>query len=163
MCTARRILAEFRRDWAEGISKDNHFIIDNHYEIYQNLQNKIYPDELNVYVINETYKKHILVTLDFTNLNTYPFKPPKVKINNKYDYIGFLATIPYKIVQNELKLKCLCCNSILCKWGPNYSILKIIEECNNNIDMKLRSANKKIAELCVIKKFGHYLPIAEFL
>ena len=33
----------------------------------------------------------------------------------------------------------------------------------NNIDMKLRSANIKIAELCVIKKFGHYLPIAEFL
>ena len=29
--------------------------------------------------------------------------------------------------------------------------------------MKLRSANIKIAQLCIIKKFGHYLPIAEFL
>jgi len=163
MCTARRILAEFRRDWTEGISINNNFIIDNHYEIYQNLQNGIYPDELNVYVINETYTKNILVTLDFANLNTYPFRPPKVKINTVYDYISFLGTIPTELVQEELNLTCLCCNSILCRWGPNYSILKIIEECNNNIDMKLRSANIKIAELCVIKKFGHYLPIAEFL
>ena len=41
MCTARRILAEFRKDWPEGISNDNHFIIDNHYEIYQNLEKGI--------------------------------------------------------------------------------------------------------------------------
>ena len=163
MCTIRRIIGEFRRDWPEGISNDNRFIIDNYYQIYEDLHNGVSINELIIYVINETYKKNIIVTLDFTNLTTYPFRPPKVKINTVYDYISFLKKIPSKIVEEEIGLKCLCCNSVLCKWGPSYSILKIIEECANNINMKLRSANKRIAHICVMKKFGHYLPIAEFL
>ena len=87
MCTIRRIIGEFRRDWSEGISNDNRFIIDNYYQIYQDLHNGISLNELIIYVINETYKKNIIVTLDFTNLTTYPFRPPKVKINTVYDYI----------------------------------------------------------------------------
>ena len=31
------------------------------------------------------------------------------------------------------------------------------------LEIKLRQSNKKVAEIRILKKFGHYLPIAEFL
>ena len=159
----RRILSELRKDWPEGISRDNLAIIDNHYQIYHDLENKILPNELNIYIINETYNKTFLVTLDFLHLNTYPFKPPKVKINRNYEYLCLVAHIPERLVKEVFGLTCLCCQSILCNWGPSFSLLDIIKECQERIELKFRSQNIKAAELCVIKKFGHYLPIAEFL
>ena len=38
-----------------------------------------------------------------------------------------MGTIPYEIVK-ETELNCLCCNSILCNWGPSLNI-SLMEEC----------------------------------
>ena len=161
-CSKKRILAEFKRDWAEGINSENSAIIDNHYEIFNNLQNYgELPDEINIFLISFEYNKTFLVTIQFPN--TYPFKAPKIKINTTNDYFKICSTIPCDLVKETRGVICLCCNSMLCNWGPNRSILSLMNECLDNFELKLRSSNIKIAKLCVIKKFGHYLPISEFL
>jgi len=158
----RRILAEFKRDWAEGINHDNTAIIDNHYNLFHNLQNSgELPDELNIFLISFAYSKTFLITLQFPN--TYPFKCPKIKINTLYDYFELCGTIPTDLVKDTMGLNCLCCNSMLCNWGPSRTIKSLMEECLERLELKLRSSNINIAKLCVIKKFGHYLPISEFL
>jgi len=161
--STRRLLGEFKRDWENGINENNSAIIDNYDHIFSDFRNNIMVDKINIFILNENYDKTILVTLDFNNMDTYPFKPPKVKINTTYDYLRILSTISGKLVKEKYGLKCMCCNSILCEWGPNYSIKKIIEECEERLDLKLRSQNINVAHMCVMKKFGHYLPIAEFL
>lgn len=158
---SRRILGELRRGWSEGINENNTAIIDDIDNIYLSLENKTFQNKVDIYLINYTYDKSILLTILFDE--TYPFRAPKVKVNIKYDYLALMGTIPYEIVKQETGLDCLCCNSILCKWGPNLRMLDIINECHERLEMKLRQTNKKVAEICVIKKFGHYLPIAEFL
>lgn len=158
---SRRILGELRRGWSEGINSDNNAVIDNINNVYLSLQNKTFQNKLDIFLINYTYDKTILLTLLFDT--SYPFKAPKVKVNVTHDYLELMGTIPQEIVKQETGLNCLCCNSILCNWGPSLNISNIIKECHERLEMKFRQSNKKVAEICVIKKFGHYLPIAEFL
>ena len=158
---SRRLLGELRKDWSEGINTSNDAVIANIDNVYLSLQNKTFQNEIEIYLINFTYNKTILLTLLFEEL--YPFRAPRVKINHTQNYLELLSTIPSEIVRQETGLNCLCCNSILCNWGPSLNISEIVKECHERLEMKFRQSNKKVAEICVIKKFGHYLPIAEFL
>ena len=159
----RRLLSEFKNDWSEGVNKKNYAIIESINDIHNKLENNISPKIINIYIILESYNKIIPVTVDFQNITTYPFKPPKIRINNKYDYFSCLATIPEYLVKEKFGLRCMCCNSVLCNWSVKNSISDIVEECYESIKLKLRSLNIIAAKICTIKKFGHYLPIAEFL
>mgnify|MGYP001255767982 CR=1 FL=1 len=158
---SRRIIGELRKDWSEGMLSDNTAIINDIDDIYLSLQNNTFQNKLDISIINYDYNKHIQLTILFDN--TYPFRAPKVKVNTTYNYLELMGTVPYEIVKQETGLNCLCCNSILCNWGPSLSIKNIVNECHERLEMKLRQSNITVAEMCVIKKFGHYLPIAEFL
>jgi len=61
-------------------------------------------------------------------LKDYPFKPPKVYINE--ENIRNKLCKATKILQPR---DCLCCNSILCSnnWNPTKNIYDIITEYNN--------------------------------
>jgi len=102
-----------------------------------------------------------VVTLQFKD-KFYPFKSPEVIINGLFNYKRLLA---FSAEWNK-KLgieKCLCCSSILCHWGPNYCMTNILEEVYKNLSYKLRIAETIICRSLVRQKFGHYLPIEEFL
>ena len=164
MMMIKRLLGEFKRDWSEGINKENNAILDNYDQLFLELENRIIPKEINIFLINDVYDKIVNITIDFKNNdNRYPFKPPKIKVNTVYDYFDILGQIPHELVKQRFKINCLCCNSILCRWGPSYCLNDIVNECTTFFDLKFRSENIHAAEMCVMKKFGHYLPIAEFL
>lgn len=92
---------------------------------------------------------------------TYPFKSPDVYING-YCYKTLLA-----IDEKWLKIfkinKCMCCNSILCHWGANYNVTNILNEINVNLNYKIRINEIRLCRQLVNQKFGHYIPIEEFL
>ena len=69
--------------------------------------------------------------------NTYPFQPPKVKLNED-DYINLLKINSYnksKIIQKLTCKTCLCCNTIICKdnWSPALTFIDIISEIKHNL------------------------------
>ena len=67
----------------------------------------------------------------------YPFKPPKIKLN-EHDYDSLLKmNNPVKLnaLKNLTGRDCLCCNTITCydNWAPAMTIYDIISEINNNL------------------------------
>ena len=62
----------------------------------------------------------------------YPFKPPKLKINNKEyisKFINFYCYLkPFIGKYLQLTYNCACCNTILCKWSPGNTLNDIINE-----------------------------------
>jgi len=69
--------------------------------------------------------------------NTYPFQPPKVKLNED-DYINLLKINSYnksKIIQKLTCKTCLCCNTIICKdnWSPALTFIDIITEIKHHL------------------------------
>jgi ubiquitin-protein ligase len=69
--------------------------------------------------------------------NTYPFQPPKVKLNED-DYINLLKINSYnksKIIQKLTSKCCLCCNTIICKdnWSPALTFIDIITEIKHHL------------------------------
>ena len=67
----------------------------------------------------------------------YPFKPPKIKLN-EHDYDSLLKmNNPVKLnaLKNLTGRDCLCCNTITCydNWAPAMTIYDIISEIKNNL------------------------------
>jgi hypothetical protein len=157
----KRLKNELIRDWVDGINKTNFAIINDYGRIFNHLLKNIDPGPINIHIINDEYNKVFLVTLKFKD--TYPFKPPLVTINTKYDYKCLLGTISPTFIKKTLGLECLCCNSIICKWCPQNTLDDLINEIYRNLHLKLRNSNIKMAHMFTMKYFGHYLPIEEFL
>lgn len=102
-----------------------------------------------------------VVTLKFKD-KCYPFKPPEVVINNLFNYKRLLNFSSEW--NNKFNIKeCLCCNSILCKWGPGLNMKNILQEVYDNLLYKLRIREIIMCRSFVRQTFGFYLPIEEFL
>ena len=93
---------------------------------------------------------------------TYPFRAPKVSING-HNYKRLLTLS--KEWSDFFNIDaCLCCNSILCKWGPKYNITDVLKEVVTNIEYKLRITEIKMCREIVKQKMNiNYIPIEEFL
>jgi ubiquitin-protein ligase len=74
------------------------------------------------------YKDKIV---DIQHDNTYPFRPPKLSINN-VRIIYDMSLFPKRLWQKHCDIfkKCMCCNNIQCpeKWSPALNIFDIINE-----------------------------------
>ena len=87
------------------------------------LNNKEYIIEILIYNIN----------IKFYINQYYPFKKPyKITINNRL-YIDILTNLHCDIIKKMYHKKCLCCESILCTWGPTLKLENLIEEILKNI------------------------------
>jgi ubiquitin-protein ligase len=110
-----------------------------------------------------TDDKFTIVKFIFNKNRCYPFCPPDVRLFDT-NYHGGLAKLNTNIMKFEETI-CLCCKSLLCKnnWYPGKKLNDIFEEIEINIKIKLRILDKKRCKYVVNKKFGHYVPIEEFL
>ena len=77
-------------------------------------------------------------TLSFILPNEYPFKPPKIIINDQ-NYISLLklSSPEKKCLQSLTGFKCLCCNTVVCNniWSPTVTCCNIISEINTNFKL----------------------------
>ncbi len=78
-------------------------------------------------------------TLSFILPNEYPFKPPKIIINDQ-NYISLLKlNSPEKLkgLHSLTGVKCLCCNTMVCNvnWCPTVTCCNIISEINTNFKL----------------------------
>jgi|694.fasta_scaffold35903_5 ubiquitin-protein ligase len=69
----------------------------------------------------------------------YPFKPPKIKLN-EHDYTSLLkmnSRDKLNAVKKFTGRDCLCCNTIICNdnWAPAITFIDIISEINRNIKL----------------------------
>lgn len=140
---------------------------------------KIPPFE-NAYITNALEINHKVSKLEFlleikTNIfleveikipSEYPFKCPSEITINGHDYKSLLNFGPeYLKLLGYPKTECLCCASLSCKnnWTVHNNITDVLKEIYKNLNNKLRIRDKKMCRYFVGKKFGHYLPIEEFL
>ena len=152
MSACRRVSNELARDWTELYQEKNSiFHLD------------LKPNKVTFYMFFHGNYNPILITLDFFH-RAYPFKPPKVYIgaSNK-EYISLLPTA-WPFQQKILGKKCLCCSSVLCKWGPNKTMMDITNEIKENFILKMRMMEIAHCRKIVEKKLQiNYVPIEEFL
>lgn len=110
---------------------------------------------------NDTsYKKYPEYEVIFKNLNdnkyykfiipyNYPFKHPKLYIDNKY--INFKHNTMNSEFCKKLKqytgIQCFCCETILCSnnWSPGFTMISVLEEID-----KYREARHQIAVRIII-------------
>jgi len=95
----------------------------------------------------------------------YPFRSPKIYINNK-PYIEFLASKFDMIeVKNISKYKrCLCCSSIAChnNWKCTSTIRDIIKEIRYMINLRNRITERQCCRI-IQDEFNITIPIYEYL
>jgi ubiquitin-protein ligase len=103
-----------------------------------------------------------IIFITFKIDSTYPFKKPKVSINSK-DYYYYLKINSSQLKEINYKYICLCCNTILCDWGPLYSINNIMNEILEFFRIKLRLMERFFCKKITDQFFGTYIPIIEFL
>ena len=95
-------------------------------------------DSIELIVIDNNINPHFN-TVSFILPNEYPFKPPKIIINDQ-DYISLLklnSSEKLKVLTSLTGLKCLCCNTMVCNdnWSPTVSFYNIISEINTNFKL----------------------------
>lgn len=125
--------------------------ISEHGVIYDRFKNT----NMNISISNKEKKTDIEYTISFKidkifNMkfilnDRYPFSKPKLIINN-IDYRNFLIinnSLMSDIIQNDFKINCLCCNTILCDWTPAAKLDSIIDEFLNNKKIIEYTYNKK--------------------
>tara|TARA_B110000008_G_C16967840_1_gene562725 strand:- start:1294 stop:1773 length:480 start_codon:yes stop_codon:yes gene_type:complete len=156
-----RLKNELIRDWVDSLNIECNASIENYNDVLNRLINGQDPGPITIHIIDYEYNKLINATFVFSD--TYPFKPPEVMINNTYNYKRLIGTINTSLVKKTLGLECLCCSSILCKWGASFCLTSIVNEISRNLNLKLRSSSINVGHLFTMNVFGHYLPIEEFL
>ena len=109
--------------------------LKNNYE-YVNL---IRNNELDSIVLMDNNINPQFNILSFILPNEYPFKPPKIIINDQ-NYISLLKlNSPEKlqVLHSLTGLKCLCCNTMVCNdnWSPIVTCCNIISEINANFKL----------------------------
>jgi ubiquitin-protein ligase len=101
--------------------------------------NLLFDNELNSFVLliidNNITPQFNTISIIFPD--EYPFKPPKIKLNEE-DYDSLLKmNNPVKLnaLKNLTGRDCLCCNTITCydNWAPAMTIYDIISEIKNNL------------------------------
>tara|TARA_Y100000816_G_C26008356_1_gene527094 strand:+ start:339 stop:869 length:531 start_codon:yes stop_codon:yes gene_type:complete len=111
-------------------------------------------------------KKNVFINVDMKIPSEYPFKPPYNILINNFNYHELLQfeNVYLKKLGYDEKI-CLCCQSLACKnnWSLQKNIRDMLKEIYKNLNNKLRIRDLKMCKYVVEKKFGHYLPIEEFL
>jgi len=105
-------------------------------------------------------KISVKVVFDFKDTD-YPFKSPKVTINN-YTYKNLL-NIKAKWYPKFNITRCPCCESIMCQWYAPYTMKHILDEIKVNLNIKIKIVELMHCEKIVNKYIGHYVPIDTFL
>jgi hypothetical protein len=107
-------------------------------------------------IINEKYYFEILLIIP----KEYPFRPPKVKINNN-NYIELLCNIQNKNLNNSENgdKSCLCCSTLCCKgnWGPKKNVFHIITEIFNNLKMIYLPVDNILYKTILNKYLGYFI------
>jgi ubiquitin-protein ligase len=110
--------------------------LKNNYE-YVNLTFNNDLDSVVLIVIDNNINQQFN-TLSLILPNEYPFKPPKIIINDQ-NYISLLKlSRPEKKCLHSLTgFKCLCCNTVVCNdiWCPTVTCCNIISEINTNFKL----------------------------
>lgn len=62
--------------------------------------------------------------------DVYPFKPPKLIIEEKDHIDWFLKKyMEFKFLKKfGIKNDCICCQTIICKWVPTFTIDQVLDE-----------------------------------
>ena len=125
------------------------------------LENCFYYDSDENSITFSLFVLNRIILIKIVYQNSYPFKPPKVFINNLYNYRDLLRTSRlFKFYKEYLKFDgCLCCQSILCNWFVTFNFSTIINEVKTNFILKKRLSNIIIAKYVMIKNFGFIIPI----
>jgi hypothetical protein len=119
-----------------------------------------------VFLLPIVDEKYTFVNIIFTKEHCYPFKPPIVKIFNLYDYISLLKLDPTQLNELDVNISsCLCCSSILCKnnWNLQKNLGDIFNEIQKNLSIKSRLLDRFHAQKIIDIKFGHFIPLVEYL
>ena len=109
--------------------------------------------------IDNKFKVKILIEIDE---EYYPFRRPNVKINN-INYLDYLVINTKFLKEITSEYKCLCCQSILCKWYAGYNFFHIFQEVINFFSIKLRILQRIYCKLITNQIIGTYVPIIEFI
>ncbi len=104
--------------------------------------------------------KSYIVKIDISQSLCYPFRSPDVYINNH----NYKSLLRHNSLMEKYKTYldypvCMCCNSILCEWGPIYGITHILKEIRKNLTIKIRLTYMIISEKVMLKHFGFIIPI----
>ena len=104
-------------------------------------------------VLNEKYPFNILINFP----KEYPFRPPKVKINNN-DYIKLLADIQANNLYSGTE-KCLCCSTLCCKnnWCPQNDLIDMINEIFSNLNMLIYPMKDILYKAIFMKHLGYFI------
>lgn len=84
------------------------------------------------YIIDFKYSKDNKF-YNFQITNNYPFKPPKIKINNCSTNFAYPFHSHFRCALKKYAgIECFCCESILCSnnWSPQFTIKDIINDIN---------------------------------
>lgn len=98
--------------------------------------------------------------------NTYPFRPPKLFINDE-EYLNKFSSLFYSSTyfKEVFKKECMCCSTIICpkNWGPSYGFSHIFDEIYEIIQKINTCKELFFCDKIVEQTFGHYVPIREFI
>lgn len=124
-------------------------------------------NDLTTYTISFYNKQHNNRYYEFVLSLDYPFKSPKLIINNK-PYSHYL-----KIQTNQFKnallkynfIDCFCCETILCgnNWTPHYQITNILTEVDKFKNICREIAYRIIINAIKLKYLVYDINIAEWL
>ena len=110
-------------------------MLKNNFESF----NLSFDNELDLFVLTiiDNNITPLFNTISIIFPDEYPFKPPKIKLN-EHDYDSLLKmNNPVKLnaLKNLTGRDCLCCNTITCydNWAPAMTIYDIISEIKNNL------------------------------
>lgn len=153
----KRVKREIERYWKKNVNsvffyKDNNNI-NNYYE--------------NICFFDCLIDNCRLIKVCINHYTDYPFKPPQIHIINiftgkYYNYINLLK-LRHEWIRYFNIDKCLCCNTILCKWNVTYDMLKILKEVESNLTIKSRMLNIINCRSIIRQKIGFYIPIERYL
>jgi len=93
----------------------------------------------------------------------YPFKPPKLLLNDKpyYNYLKINNPENLKTLKEKFGMKCLCCETITCphKWTPALRLNSFIDEIHRFRKIKIYLESKRIGPIMlnIINKYKNYI------
>ena len=155
----RRLTNEINRDWNDS-TLNNYVFLENLNTVLLNWD-KIHKNIMFYLLFNDRYS--CIVTCKYEDM-TYPFKPPKIIINNQYNYKNLIAIRTPAMWEKKIYKNCPCCESILCNWKPCFHLKDIISEIRKNLTNKLRIIEILHAKVIIREKLNiNYVPIEEFL
>jgi hypothetical protein len=149
----KRLTRELSTIIEKGICTINDIEIDDEYNpVNKNSKVEHYRVTINMIEKNRIY--------DFIIPLTYPFRPPKLKLNLRcyFNYYLNIENHLFKVALNKYKGKnCFCCSSILCSdnWSVFMTLQTILEEVDENSSICREIAYRAVVDFI---KRKHLLP-----